>query len=155
VTAYRAALLLHLVGVVLFFAGAAVAATGHAFAARRERPAEIALLLGLARAGVPPVVLGLGLVAGSGLWLVDLTGRSLGEPWLAASLALLAASLLLGAAGGRRIRHARTLAERLAAEAAESDELRRAVRDPSALALNYASAAAGLAVLVLMVWRPG
>lgn len=154
-TAYRTALLLHLLGVVLFFSGVAVAAAGHAFAARRGRAREIALLLGLARAGVPPVALGLLLAVGSGFWLADLTGRSLGEPWLATSLALVAASALLGAAGGRKIRHARTLAERLAAEGAESDELARAVRDRLALALNYAAAAAGIAVLVLMVWRPG
>ena len=49
---YQWALLLHLVGAILFFAGLAVAAVGQAAARRRARPTEIALHLGTARRGV-------------------------------------------------------------------------------------------------------
>lgn len=152
------ALLLHVLGAILFFSGAAVAAVGHGMALRRRRPADVAVLLGVARAGVPLVALGLVLLVAFGAWLIDLRGHDAGEPWLVASIALLAAALAAGAVGGRRAKRARLEAERLAAgegAAGRSAELEALVRDRLALALNYASGAAGLAILVLMVWRPG
>jgi hypothetical protein len=61
--------------------------------------------------------------------------------------------MVLGAVGGRSARHIRYLAERLAGEGDEpSDELRRALTSPVALVVNYASLAAALALLALMIW---
>ena len=63
------------------------------------------------------------------------------------------ASMAVGGCGGRTARHARHLAQRLAAEGdASSPELRAllAARRPCA---SYASGLMLLATLVLMVWR--
>ena len=67
------ALFLHLVGAVMLFSGMAVAAVGLATARRRERPDEIALLLGLTRIGVVLVGAGLALAVACGFWLLHLT----------------------------------------------------------------------------------
>ena len=58
---------------------------------------------------------------------------------------------MLGSLGGRRPRQARLLAERQG----QRDELRRLLDDPLSRALNAAAAAAYVAVLALMVWKPG
>src|SRR6266508_4066464 len=64
--------------------------------------------------------------------------------------------LLLGGLGGRSARHARELAERLAAEGDHpSEELRSLVSHRPSLLLSYASTGAIVAILVLMVWKPG
>jgi hypothetical protein len=64
--------------------------------------------------------------------------------------------MALGAYGGRTARHARYLAERLAAEDdVPSPELRALVAARAALWGSYASALMLLAILALMVWQPG
>jgi hypothetical protein len=66
------------------------------------------------------------------------------------------ASMALGGIGGRGARHARELAERLAAEGDRpSPELRALVRDRRAFWLSNASGLLVVAIIVLMVWRPG
>ena len=138
-----------------FFAGAAVAGTLQLAAIRRERPSEIALLLRLTRVGVALVGIGALLTLGFGLALTSHLGYGLSPAWIQASLGLWAASMALGAAGGRPARHARLLAERLAAEGDEpSAELDALVADRRSLWLSIASSAAIGAVLVLMVWKP-
>jgi uncharacterized membrane protein len=118
--------------------------------------AEIALMLGLARVGALLVVLGFLLVLGFGLWLVDLGDWGYGSGWVEAAIGLLVVAMLLGALGGRTPKQARLLASRLAAEGKPaSPELRRLLDDRRALALNYLSGLLVLAVLVLMVWKPG
>ena len=148
----EAALFLHLVGVVTLFSGMAVAAVGLAAARRRERPAEIALLLGLTRIGVVLVGVGLALAVACGFWLLDLTEFDLGDAWVATALGLVVLGAVLGSLGGRRPRRARLLAER-GVDAADP-ELRRLLDDPLSLWLNGAAAAAYVAVLALMVWKP-
>lgn len=152
---YEWALFFHLAGAILFFAGLAVAAVGQGGARRRARPGEIALLLRAARWGVLMVALGTVLALAFGLWLVDLTAYGL-DGWVLASLVLLAFALGAGAAGGQASKRARRLAERLAREGDRpSAELGALLRDPRSDALNWAAAAAGVAILVLMVWKPG
>jgi uncharacterized membrane protein len=146
------ALFLHLVGVVTLFCGMAVAGVGLGAARRCERPSEIALLLGLTRIGVVLVAAGLALAVGCGFWLLDLTEFDLGDAWVATALGLVVAGALLGALGGRRPKRARLLAERGAD--ATDPELRRLLDDPLSLWLNAAAAAAYVAVLALMVWKP-
>jgi len=155
VSQYEAALFLHVLGAVLFFAGMAVAGAGHSSACRRERPSEVALLLGLTRIGVALVAVGTVLVLAFGLWLVGLTGYGYGDGWISAALALFFLSTVLGAVGGRRPKQARLLATRLAGEDDEPDpELRRLLLDRTALVSNYGAALAALAILALMVWKP-
>lgn len=155
-SAYESALFLHILGAVLFFAGATVAAVGLEAARRRDRPAEIAMLLGLTRVGVLLVAAGAVLLLAFGLWLVDLGGWSYGTGWIVAALTLFVVSVALGAIGGRTPKRARLLATRLAGgPPAAGRELRRLLDDPRSLALNYGSGAAALAVLALMVFKPG
>jgi uncharacterized membrane protein len=152
---YRWALFLHLVGALLFFSGLAVAAVAQLSARRRRRPSEVALLLGAARTGVLLVALGAVLILVFGLWLTDLSGYGF-DGWVLAALVLFAVAVVLGGLGGQTPKRARRLAERLASGADEpSAELRALLRDPRADALNAAAAVAAVAVLVLMVWKPG
>ena len=153
-TRYDWALLLHLVGAIAFFSGMAVASAAELGAWRRERCGEVAAVLALARLGVLVVGAGLVLVVASGLWLVDETGRSLGDGWIVAALLLLVASLLLGAVGGRRARHARVLATARPPDASVDGALGALLRDRPSLAANLLASAAAIGVLVLMVWRP-
>jgi len=150
------ALFLHICGAMALVAGVAVAAVAFEGARRRSRPAEIALLLGLARWGVALVAVGGLLVLGCGLWLVGLEDDvGFGTGWLAAALGLFVVAMALGALAGQRPKRARLLAERLAAEGREgSPELRSLLEDPLARAANYAAAGLVLAILALMVFRP-
>jgi uncharacterized membrane protein len=154
-TRYELALFFHLLGALLFVAGIILAGVAFEAARRRQRPADIALLLGLTRVGVALVGIGALLVLGFGLWLVHLGGFGYGAGWVDAAIALYLAALVLGATGGRRPKQARQLATRLAGEdAPASAELRALINDPLSLAANYTSAAAVLAILVLMVFKP-
>jgi uncharacterized membrane protein len=154
-TRYELALFFHLLGALLFVAGIILAGVAFEAARRRQRPADIALLLGLTRVGVVLVGIGALLVLGFGLWLVHLGGFGYGAGWVDAAIALYLAALVLGAIGGRRPKQARQLATCLAGEdAPASAELRALLNDPLSLAANYTSAAAVLAILVLMVFKP-
>jgi hypothetical protein len=155
VAAYHWLLFFHLLGAFCLIAGAAVAGTLQVAAMRRERPSEILLLLRLTRVGVLLVVLGALLTLGFGLALASHLGYGVTPAWIRAALGLWAASVALGAAGGRTARHARYLAQRLAAAGDEpSQELRSLVANRPALWLNTLSSISVVAVLVLMVWRP-
>jgi uncharacterized membrane protein len=147
--------IVHILGALLFFGGALVAGVVFEAAARRDRPSEVALLLGLARVGAVIVLFGAALVLGAGLWLATDVDQ-LGETWVVASLAIFVAALVLGAAGGQRPKRARRLASELARTAADaSPELDRLLNDPWSRAANYASSALVVVILVLMVWQPG
>ncbi len=63
--------------------------------------------------------------------------------------------MALGGLGGRTARHARQLAERLAAEGDEpSAELRSLVAHRPSLWASYLSGVLLVAIVVLMVWQP-
>jgi uncharacterized membrane protein len=150
------ALYLHLLGVVSIFSGMAIAGASFELARRRRRPSEIALLLAGARLAVVLLAAGVLVAVGCGLWLVHLEGIGYGRGWVVAAILLLVVSLALGGLGGQQPRRARLLARRLAAEGdAESDDLRHLLDDRLAMTLNWLSAAAMLAVMALMVWKPG
>jgi len=152
---YELALFFHLVGAFCFFMGGAVAAIGQAAARKRTRPSEIALLLRVARRGVLLVAVGTLLVVGFGFWLIDLTRYGL-DAWVVAALALLGFAMAAGGLGGRAPTNARRLADRLAQQNDEpSSELARLLNSRVADALNLAAAVAAIAILVLMVWKPG
>ena len=152
---YQIGILFHLIGVILFFAGAAVAGVVATAAPRRQKPSEIAVILGLARPGA--VLLGIGgavlLIAG-----FYLSGKidGYGQRWLEVSILLFVIALVAGAWGGRRSRGVRAYAEGLA-ERSEGDEatLRAMLSDRTTWVLHWASVVLSVAVLVLMVWQPG
>jgi uncharacterized membrane protein len=156
VTKYDWLLLFHVLGAFSFLSGSIVAGALHLAAMRRDRPSEVALLLGLTRPVVLLVGAGSLVTLGLGLWLAEDAGYGIGDGWVVAAIALWAVSGALGGAGGRPLRHARELAERLAADGNRpSEELQHAVGDRRALVLSYLSFGALLAILVLMVWKPG
>jgi uncharacterized membrane protein len=148
-------LFFHLLGVLLFAAGIAVAGIAFETARRRERPAEIALLLGLSRVGALLVLSGGLLLLVCGLWLVELEDIGFGAGWIDAAMAIFAVALILGALGGQRPKRARKLADGLVREGKEPDaELRMLLDDRLSRAGNYASAVLVLTILALMVFKP-
>ena len=151
------ALFLHLTGALAFVAGIVVAGVAFESARGRERPGEIALLLGLARWGALLVVGGAALLLAGGFWLVGVEDDvGFGTGWLDAALALFVVAVLLGALAGRRPRQARELAERLASDGeAMSPKLRALLDDPASRFANFASATLVVAILALMTFKPG
>jgi uncharacterized membrane protein len=155
-TEYNLALFFHLLGAFTLIAGTVVAGVAFEAARRRNTPAEIALLLRLSRVGVLLVALGMLLVLAFGLWLVELGHWGYGTGWVVAALVLLALMTLLGAAGGQRPKQARKLALRMRdGPTPDAQRLRALLDDRSALAANYVSALILLAIIVLMVFKPG
>jgi uncharacterized membrane protein len=147
---------LHLTGVLLFVGGSVAAAVLRAAAMRRELPSEVALLLRAVRPAVPLVAGGLVLTIAAGFWLVDRIGFDLAGTWLSLTFLLIGWMIVVGAVAGRQDRQTRELAERLAADGNRpSDELARRLRDPVNLALNTSMLVAVVAVVALMVWKPG
>ncbi len=125
-------------------------------AQRAKRPSEVAAFLGLTRLALPFIIVGAVMVLGFGLWLVNCAGYSYTAPWLVASLVLLVASSIAGRQGGEREGETRRLALRLAADGdAPSPELRARMRDPLTLALSWGAGLTGIAILALMIWKPG
>jgi uncharacterized membrane protein len=146
----------HLVGAFLFVSGTVVAGVAFEAGRRRETPGEIALLLGLARIGAALVGVGMLAVLAFGLWLVQLGHWGYGAGWVDAAIALFVVAVALGGYGGQAPRRARELATSLAAEGRPAtDELRALLTDRGAQVANNVSAALMLAILVLMVWKPG
>jgi nitrite reductase (NO-forming) len=151
-----AALFGHLLGAFLFVSGTVVAGVAFEAGRRRTTPREIALLLGLARIGAALVGVGMLAVLAFGLWLVHLGGWGYGAGWVDAAIALFVVAVALGGYGGQAPKRARQLATRLAAEGQPvNDDLRSLLADRPALVANYASALLMVAILVLMVWKPG
>ena len=126
-------------------------------AERAKRPSQVALLLKLTRPAVLAVSVGAIVALVLGIWLVaHVGGYTIGEGWIVGALVLWVASLALGGIGGRHARHTRYLAERLAAQGdSRTEELDRRLRAPLARGTNYASMLAVVAILILMVWKPG
>jgi uncharacterized membrane protein len=153
---YDVALFLHLLGVICFFSGLAIAASGSLAARRCQSAAQVAVLLRLARVGVLLFAVGLVTVVAFGFWLLDLTGHDFGDGWVMASLGLLVVSLVLGAFGGQRSKRARLLAEGSpGTDDAVPTEVRRLITDPLSIGLNAIATVAAVAILLLMVWKPG
>jgi uncharacterized membrane protein len=157
VTKYEWLLSLHVTGAFLFLGGVVVAWVLGIAAARRKLPSEIALLLRLTGAAAAAIGVGLLLTIVFGLWLVfDLDFYGLWDGWILAALVMWVLSGALGGVGGKRDKETRLLAERLAAGGdTPSGELQARVRDPIALSFNLASSLLGIAILVLMIWKPG
>lgn len=155
-TEYKLALFFHLLGAFSLIAGTIVAGVAFEAARRRRQPAEIALLLGLTRIGVVLVGRGTLLVLGFGLWLVELGHWGYSTGWIAAALVLLALTVALGTVGGQRPKQARKLAVRLSDKPGEdAPELRALLDDRAALAANYISMLLLVAIIALMVFKPG
>jgi uncharacterized membrane protein len=156
VSRYDWLLFLHVAGAFLLLGGTVLAGLFTFFAVRRERPSEVALLLGLIRIGVIAIMAGSLLTLVFGLWLVHEAGYGYGDGWIVAAIVLWVVGNAAGEAGGRRLDKTRTLAGELAAQGdAPSLELRARIRAPLPLVLSYGSGLVILTVLTLMIWKPG
>ncbi|MHB2022475.1 MAG: DUF2269 family protein [Mycobacteriales bacterium] len=149
-------LLLHLLGAFCLVSGVVVAGLAFESARRRSSPAEIALVLGLARTGALLTAVGTLLVAGFGVWLVALGHWGYGSGWVDAAGGLLLLVAVLGSIGGQRPKRARRLATQFAAAGQPVDaQLRAMLDDRLTQVVNYLSALLLLVIIVLMVTRPG
>ena len=153
---YQWLLIFHVTGAFLLLGGGAIAAALNLSALRRDRPSEIVLLYGLIRIAVVAISIGTALAFVFGLWLVHNAGYGYFDGWVIAAFVLLIVANALGGAGGKRDQATVKLARELAASGdAPSPELRERVRDPISLALSYGSGLVLVAILALMVWKPG
>jgi uncharacterized membrane protein len=156
VSTYDWLLGIHVLGA-LALLGGAVAASGFLIAAiRSERPSEIALLLKLGQVSSGAVNAGALVALVFGLWLAEHADYGIGDEWVVAALVLWVVSMALGGIGGGRTRRAREEAERLAREGDRSSpSLQALLRDRTTMLLHWGSGVAVLAILVLMIWKPG
>lgn len=157
-SAYQWVLFLHLLSAVLLASGALAYHLLHFAVLRRERPSEVAELFGAAR------IVGLGLQVGAmgtivfGIWLAYIgePDYGLGQGWIIAALVLWVIATILGAVGGKIYERAQKLAAQLAASGdAPSAELTALVRSPRAAVLTWGSTLTIVAILALMVFKPG
>jgi uncharacterized membrane protein len=158
VSKYEWLLFLHVTGAFLLVGGTVSAAAFTIMSRLRERPSEVATLLGLVWFALPFIFGGVVLTLVFGLWLVHAAGQgySFGDAWVVAALVLWVLAFALGSAGGAREAKKQELAARLAAEGdISTDELRAQLREPVSLALNFGSGLLVFAVLALMIWKPG
>jgi uncharacterized membrane protein len=156
VDTYDWLLFLHVTGAFMVLGGAVIAGVFNVSALRRERPSEIALLFRLTSFAVRSISVGMVLTLVFGLWLVGHLDYGWGDAWIVTSLVLWVVASALGGVGGNRDKEARKLAERLAAEGdAPSPELSARLRDPVSLALSWGSGGVVIAILALMIWKPG
>jgi uncharacterized membrane protein len=153
---YQWLLFFHVAGAFLLLGGGVIAGALNLAALGRERPSEIVLLFGLIRIAVAAILLGTLLAFVFGLWLVHEAGYGYGDGWVVAAIVLLILANALGGVGGRRDDRTAKLARELAdAGDAPSPELRARVRDPISLALSYGSGLVLVALLAIMIWKPG
>lgn len=149
-------LALHISAAFFFVGGSVAAGILNALAIRAEKPSESAYLLRLVRVTLPVIFVGVGGTLVFGLWLWHELHFSFGAFWIWASLVLWVAASALGGIGGAHQERARKLAERLAAAGdATTDELRALLRDRKGNAISYLAGVTTLAILVLMIWKPG
>ena len=154
---YQWLLVFHVTGAFLLLGGAVFGGVLNVAALRRERPSEIVVLYRLIRIGVACISIGTGLTIVFGLWLVaDLDYVKWSDTWVILALVLWVAANALGGIGGRREKATRELAERLeSAGDAPSAELKARMRDPLTLALSWGSGVVVVAILAIMIWKPG
>jgi uncharacterized membrane protein len=159
VDTYDWLLVFHITGAFLMIGAGVVAGTLNLVAARRgRRPSEVVLLFGLIRIAVVALAVGAILAFVFGLWLVHEApfGYGYGDGWVIAAVILLILSSVMGSIGGRRDEETAKYAQELAEGSDEpSDELLGRVRDPVAICLSYGAGLLLVAILALMIWKPG
>jgi len=148
-------LLAHLLSAFTFVSGAVAAGMIQIAAIRAERPTDVAVLLRLVQVPVALVTLGALATLAFGFALVHQLHLPNSLLWIRLAFVFWILSMVLGGLGGRRGRHAREYAERMAGgEDLPEPELRRLVADRWSVGLSTASFVVVLGIIVLMVWRP-
>jgi uncharacterized membrane protein len=158
VSTYDWLLFLHMTGAFLLVGGGVVAAALNIASLRRDRPSEILVLFGLIRIAVAAIIVGSVLALVFGLWLVNEApfAYSYSDGWVIAAIVLLIAGNAIGGyAGSRDARTAKYAEELAAAGDTPSKELQARVRNPITLAGNYVSGLLLVALVAIMIWKPG
>ncbi len=155
---YDLFLFLHLIGAITIFAGIAVAGVSLETARRRSDTREIYSILSLSRAGALMVAIGTIMAGVLGLLLVDLGHWGYQTLWVELATGLFVVALALGYLGGQAPKRARLLAGALEPNSAGTEpsaRLSRLLNSRLARLCNYASLILMVAILYLMVFKPG
>jgi uncharacterized membrane protein len=149
---------LHVLAAFSLLAAYVLYATLIAWSWRRETPAEMLRITGIARTGNALMWVGsLGTLL-LGIWLaLDVDGYSLLDGWIVAAFVLWAIAMETGRRSGTLYARAGTRAAELSAAGEEgpSTELREILRDRRALMWQTLSSLAVLALLWDMIYKPG
>ncbi|HEY2327658.1 MAG TPA: DUF2269 family protein [Gaiellaceae bacterium] len=153
---YEWLLTLHITAAFFYFGAAVAASILYVLAITAEKPSDAAAYLRLIRRVLPLMFVG---VAGTlifGIWLWHEAGYGIGAGWIWGALVLWVLAAVLGQRGGEHQERARKMAEEHAAAGdLPNAELRAILRDPVGTAMSYGAGAALLAILILMIWKPG
>ncbi len=150
-------LFLHILGAFMIASGVGL---GEAVVAGIRRARSTTAILTLLHAGsrIPMMTIPGGIFAiVFGSWLVVVTGRSFGEPWLSAAYVawLLSIGLSVGVIGPAERRLLALAEAELAAGREESPALLEAARDNRMAMASHALGVLLLLFLILMVFKPG
>lgn len=159
-TRYDWLLFFHLTGAFLLLSGALAFHLLLFYSRRREKPSEVASILGGGALAEFAIQVGTLVVLVFGIWLAytdsEIPKYKLTDEWIIASLILWAVGSALAAVGGKIYADGRKLALRLAADGdTASPELRALIFNRRAAVMTWASTLMITAILVLMVWKPG
>ena len=151
-------LVAHLLGVVLVSAALVLVTVCVLAAGRRERPSDVALILGLIQRNVWMFSVGGLLILLFGIALVlDLDeAYSFGDAWIVIALVLWLGVALTGSRAGRAYASAHATAVRLASDGDRpSPELAALVRDRGALLMHWLAVAFVVVAVIVMIYKPG
>ena len=149
-------LMLHITAAFSLLGGAVAVSIFNTLSIGAEQPSQAAQLLLLAKRSLPFILAGSVGTLVFGLWLWHQKGYGIGSGWIWASLVLWLAANGFGQAGGGRLQAAGKLAGQLAAAGdTMTDELRKLLHERRGNTFTYLAALSGVAVLVLMIWKPG
>ncbi|MBA3412421.1 MAG: DUF2269 family protein [Actinobacteria bacterium] len=125
---------------------------------RADRPGTVVSLFRLIKVATPLVIAGSLLTLILGIWLaIYLDAYQVWDGWILASLVFWAIAQWSGKQSGRDYTRAQQLATRLVDEGKDepSAELRSLLQSRHGLILQLITYAAVLAILVLMIYKPG
>lgn len=154
-------LFFHLLSAFLLVGGALAFHTLGFFLLKRDRPSEVATLFGIGRPFTFAIQIGALGVLVFGVWLAYADQRAprygITDEWVIAAIVLWVIANALGFRGAMIYEHGTKLAQRLVAEGNDnpSTELRAIIRSPQAAVMTWASTLLIVAILVLMIWKPG
>jgi uncharacterized membrane protein len=124
-----------------------------------DRPSESLRLFSIARPANILVVVGTMGTLIFGIWLaIDSDAYKVWDGWVILAIALWVVAAGTGQRGGQTYAQAQKLAAQLAADGRgdePSPELRVRLQDRRAMWLNIVSSAAVLAILIVMIYKPG
>ena len=124
-----------------------------------DRPSESLRLFTIARPANILVIVGTMGTLIFGIWLaIDSDAYKVWDGWVLLAIALWVVAAGTGQRGGQTYAEAQKLAAQLAADGSgdePSAELRVRLQDRRAMWLNIVSSAAVLAILVVMIYKPG